>query len=1580
MLDSVHKIKYLQQILYREKSRKKKKKCWLKNWFNNGMYNEKVSFLYKNKRLLQIIEFSRKENSLFIPNCNWGKNEENPEIRWSSIKPSKVYQPYCNPSAGGVNRYEKHTSKRGYTGNDTQCILTRGRISKEDISNTLAEEYLPSDGNTVYSPSPLWKNKSLEEKNATTVERYMEKKGKIEGKKNKLVIRYEIGSVPIIVTILNKCKEYKYENCKMFDDMCHFLQQQKEGTNENIENLIQIANGFIKCNYFNEGFFDYLFMYALCKHTLSNENLVSLLHILSNVKKVKAVHALFIYKINYAILHRFFSFSIYQLYNLLNAYQKIEKNIDKEFKKGEITVNPYEKWKDPYENFLNKRWNEKIHSEDFKTFYHLRFGNGAEESNQRRDRKRCISFVFSLVNCLRKNKVTMGELERVVNARDCLNEPVFSYIKGEMGIFFIRKVKSEYVIFNRDERKRLYKRKDVILQRVAGGKDVSMGRMVNPVEKKNDGRVKRSEIIQLRLIKKMKKKVNARIFIPFINIHNEEWKICQKNKNNEEIILSLKNKYIKKIEDFFHYSYKHMYIKFDKNSLLITFSCFSKKRQLLNDDILQMLTNIIEKKITYFNSEQVIKFMNNYSNLKNKNIKNNIFNFFIRFLYNNNNIIYLKDKHINILVNIIINKIHFINEDVIKFVNKFLINHKPYYKNKNNIYSYLFFNFYFSILNREFINSLYYSITTLHILYNFKHVNILFSSCLVISNCNIYLRKIFKIINVSALYMLKNILFSYISTSEKYIPSYMFIKDLNHIVDFIFYANSSMTNKIFKGTSKDIKKRIKCKKYSFMNPNPTTLWKKMSLSISRKKNDHTNSVYFMKKRNKILLYYSFNSYGRIYLMTSSLNIKIFILIKKCIHIFLKKHWGNVTKEIATVLVKALTNLHEMQNKTIQIKKRYTYFYIAKNGICRKNRITNEYFLKITSDIKKFILLFLSQCGTQGEFFSRFAMVKWGLLFTHDKKQVLHAYQDNTAKHSSCNLLTLMHFSSSYKLGEVALSERSITCRENYSTQDEERKGSFSRVSLDSLEGALIETFLKSQKLERPQDKREKLISLIYNEKKRKKSSTKNAIKNFLYAYKCTHHNYLEKYRYQKNVYMNRIITTMEKKFLKRKIKKFDDQVKVDYNFKNVCKYNKFLLRKIWKKWKKKKEFLILKSRGTSGYLDSSDLVEALLSAVVMSLRNAMRSGNLLRDNYTRVSNSYEKLVLFLLSRMIVLKKPKLNNVHYPLYFKFILCINVLKYIFPKLYQMHAHILMYWKKIFRRNVGGGKTFRNYFDYVKSGQVNPHEHFSFAGLPPFTGSSTSRGTKNEEIGKSTNVTDVGDVAVNRAQDDIAHFLNYPCISQTGYKYKLRDNNYYSFEDSFYFKKSDKYKNVVHHSMYDEYRYVQNSAHKLYSFLIYLCKRLVKKKKERRKKKRKIFPYNMNSQCGKKKSLLLRVQFRILSVKKMDLFHNHVIRVDVKKDGSSNVNTFCFFVYSPFNVNKIVENDINAVSRSGVSTNETLRRSEQIFFKREIFLSLFLIKIRLHKKIPTGFRLIPVCSEELNSIHHKIDMYLYLLRKMR
>ncbi|SBT49103.1 conserved Plasmodium protein, unknown function [Plasmodium ovale wallikeri] len=1364
MLDSVHKIKYLQQILYREKSRKKKKKCWLKNWFNNGMYNEKVSFLYKNKRLLQIIEFSRKENSLFIPNCNWGKNEENPEIRWSSIKPSKVYQPYCNPSAGGVNRYEKHTSKRGYTGNDTQCILTRGRISKEDISNTLAEEYLPSDGNTVYSPSPLWKNKSLEEKNATTVERYMEKKGKIEGKKNKLVIRYEIGSVPIIVTILNKCKEYKYENCKMFDDMCHFLQQQKEGTNENIENLIQIANGFIKCNYFNEGFFDYLFMYALCKHTLSNENLVSLLHILSNVKKVKAVHALFIYKINYAILHRFFSFSIYQLYNLLNAYQKIEKNIDKEFKKGEITVNPYEKWKDPYENFLNKRWNEKIHSEDFKTFYHLRFGNGAEESNQRRDRKRCISFVFSLVNCLRKNKVTMGELERVVNARDCLNEPVFSYIKGEMGIFFIRKVKSEYVIFNRDERKRLYKRKDVILQRVAGGKDVSMGRMVNPVEKKNDGRVKRSEIIQLRLIKKMKKKVNARIFIPFINIHNEEWKICQKNKNNEEIILSLKNKYIKKIEDFFHYSYKHIYI----------------------------------------------------------------------------------------------------------------------------------------------------------------------------------------------------------STSEKYIPSYMFIKDLNHIVDFIFYANSSMTNKIFKGTSKDIKKRIKCKKYSFMNPNPTTLWKKMSLSISRKKNDHTNSVYFMKKRNKILLYYSFNSYGRIYLMTSSLNIKIFILIKKCIHIFLKKHWGNVTKEIATVLVKALTNLHEMQNKTIQIKKRYTYFYIAKNGICRKNRITNEYFLKITSDIKKFILLFLSQCGTQGEFFSRFAMVKWGLLFTHDKKQVLHAYQDNTAKHSSCNLLTLMHFSSSYKLGEVALSERSITCRENYSTQDEERKGSFSRVSLskkqtgaitiscirlvfpfmlkngsphfcsasallllhfrptsspfaglDSLEGALIETFLKSQKLERPQDKREKLISLIYNEKKRKKSSTKNAIKNFLYAYKCTHHNYLEKYRYQKNVYMNRIITTMEKKFLKRKIKKFDDQVKVDYSFKNVCKYNKFLLRKIWKKWKKKKEFLILKSRGTSGYLDSSDLVEALLSAVVMSLRNAMRSGNLLRDNYTRVSNSYEK----------------------------------------------------------RNVGGGKTFRNYFDYVKSGQVNPHEHFSFAGLPPFTGSSTSRGTKNEEIGKSTNVTDVGDVAVNRAQDDIAHFLNYPCISQTGYKYKLRDNNYYSFEDSFYFKKSDKYKNVVHHSMYDEYRYVQNSAHKLYSFLIYLCKRLVKKKKERRKKKRKIFPYNMNSQCGKKKSLLLRVQFRILSVKKMDLFHNHVIRVDVKKDGSSNVNTFCFFVYSPFNVNKIVENDINAVSRSGVSTNETLRRSEQIFFKREIFLSLFLIKIRLHKKIPTGFRLIPVCSEELNSIHHKIDMYLYL-----
>ncbi|SBS98367.1 hypothetical protein POVCU1_045600, partial [Plasmodium ovale curtisi] len=573
----------------REKSRKKKKKCWFKNWYNNGMYNEKVSFLYKNKRLLQIIEFSRKENSLFIPNCNWGKNEENPEIRWSSIKSSKIYQPYCDPSVGGVNRYEKHTSKRGHTGNDTQCILTRGRISKEDISNTLAEEYLPSDGKTLYSPSPLWKNKSLEEKNATTVERYMEKKGKVEGKKNKLVIRYDIGSVPIIVNILNKCKEYKYENCKMFDDMCHFLQQQKEGTNENITSLIQIANGFIKCNYFNESFFDYLFMYALCEHTLSNGNLVSLLHILSNVKIVKAVHVLFIYKSNYAILHRFFSFSIYQLYNLLNAYQKIEKNIDKEFQKREITVNPCEKWKDPYINFLNKRWNEKIHSEDFKTFYHLRFGNETEESNKRRDRKRCISFVFSLVNYLRKNKVTMGELERVVNVRDCLNDPVFSYIKGEMGIFFLRKVKSEYVIFNRDERKRLYKRKNAILQRVAGGKgvttdgkdvsmegknismegkdvsmegkkismegkdvsmegknismegkNISMEGMVNPVEKENEGRMKRSEIIQLRLIKKMKKKVNARIFIPLINIHKEEWKISQKNKNNEEI-LSLKN-------------------------------------------------------------------------------------------------------------------------------------------------------------------------------------------------------------------------------------------------------------------------------------------------------------------------------------------------------------------------------------------------------------------------------------------------------------------------------------------------------------------------------------------------------------------------------------------------------------------------------------------------------------------------------------------------------------------------------------------------------------------------------------------------------------------------------------------------------------------------------------------------------------------------------------------------------------------------------------------------------------------------------------------------------------------------------
>lgn len=65
-----------------------------------------------------------------------------------------------------------------------------------------------------------------------------------------------------------------------------------------------------------------------------------------------------------------------------------------------------------------------------------------------------------------------------------------------------------------------------------------------------------------------------------------------------------------------------MNLTFDEKSLLITLSCFSKKGPLLFNDVIYMLTYLMEKKINYYNHEEIIDLMNSYSNMKNeKNIK-----------------------------------------------------------------------------------------------------------------------------------------------------------------------------------------------------------------------------------------------------------------------------------------------------------------------------------------------------------------------------------------------------------------------------------------------------------------------------------------------------------------------------------------------------------------------------------------------------------------------------------------------------------------------------------------------------------------------------------------------------------------------------------------------------------------------------------------------------------------------------------------------------------------------------------------------------------------------------------------------
>ncbi|SBT80927.1 conserved Plasmodium protein, unknown function [Plasmodium malariae] len=1683
MLSNAKKINYLKKILYREKGKKKKRNfnnC--KKVYYNNIYSEKVSFSYKNKRLIQIIELYKKERSIFFINHHlnikkWNTGKELP-IGSGNIKNLILHHSDKNRKSvnnedgtnGASSNSDVHTCVRSYikrhdyiddkshkddkddyryTAKKMNCFMNApscpnvkvdtnmpvkeiknnyiNKLSNEQnepdmcnytnvhegkkkkiIKKKKKKELFHSADKNAYL---LWAQGQYaalrEKKSIIAVEKYAEQCERSENERNKLIIKYEMRNVNNLMTILTKCQEYNYVDHTLYDDIYSllllYLCREK---NIDLKGLIEISLIFIKLNYINEEYFNYLFLHILSLHILSNDDLVPILRILSSIKKISILHVLFLYKSNFMLVHRLYSFSLYQLYNILNCYLKIYKHmcILKEHEQCAGKNDPHFcKISD------NIRSGEKINSDDFVAFYKLNFEKEGDEQTIIKKKKNSIDFLFFLIDCLNRKKITIENISRIVNTYDCLQEPFFSYIKKKIGNFFLKKVKSEYVLYNRDERKCLYKVRDCILQKIQKesknketGKNEGYPLKINrtdshiengdlyrssvnsPIVLENNilrskaayCGIKNSEIIQLKLIKKLKRKISARVFIPFIMIlDNGGYRVsggavrcvCRTgygstdSSAHENACISGSNLY-----DFFYYNYKHMNLMFDPKNLVITLSCFSKKCRILSDEVLNMLTDLIKKKINYFNHEQIIDIMNSFSNIRNDKISNGIFNFLARFLFDNNKIIYLKDRHINILLNVLIKKKYFINEDVIHFICNFVVNHKPYYKNFKNIYIYFFFHFHFNKLNDHFLNSMYYSLLSKKSpISNFENLNKAFSCTLVLSSNIKYQKKIFALIGTSILCILKKINLESNTICPKYLKS---------IVDFIFYFNSSITKEVYKGYESGLKK---IRKLSQSNGtihfiHNTIYCKKM------KRESNYNSCRVRgrveKKKKKMLLYYCTNSYNNIYYMTASFDVRIFILIKKIFDkIFKQEKCTTISSEYIILLIKTMSNLSELQKKIMHIKKSYTYFYINQKWISKKNKFTNCYFLKIINEIRNNILLFLHDTDKEKIFFSNICMLRSNYIFEYlNNEEHICSYIRKSIdqikikkKVSTSHVILLMYFLSAYKIDEIILTNRSIKLKENCSNQGGRR------AELEKLERSLIEAFLEVNKLKNTEDKREELISFIYNEKKRKKSRVKNVIKNFLLTYKFTDYNYLAKFQYKKNVYMNRIFNKyVEKKMLKRRIKKMDDMAKLNDSFKNINKYNKYLIYIFLKKWKKKKKkYLILKSTSHSGHINENNLIELLLSAIMVSIRYVI--GNQNSNNHFSL---YEKLIIFVLNQMILLKKPKIVNINYHIYFKLILCINALKYMFHKLFRNYFYILMYWKKVIGKNIGNEKTLRNYLDYAKSEAINEKKKLNIVSM------STNREDSINRIPQSCTRDNISlnekikNSKINVHNCSFLNLLDYPCISQTRYNYKLRENKYPSFENKFYFKNYSCYKNIVHHNIYEQFRFLQNNSHTLYLYIMYLKKRLMKKSnQQKRKKKKRNFKDKINLKCNKNKSILFKNNFKILDVKKIEFFHNHIIQVDTYKNDNTNVNTHFFFIYSSFNVNTIIADNIN-------NSTQTKKKKEQTFFKREFSLTLFLAQIILHKKYLTGFNLIPICYDELNNIHSKKSLYIYLSTKLQ
>ncbi|CAD2105183.1 conserved Plasmodium protein, unknown function [Plasmodium vinckei brucechwatti] len=1500
-----NKIKYLKEILYREKSKKVYKHIYYtnnnkhrfknigysKNIYYSNAYKERVVFLYKNKTLIQIIGAIKSEQSVFLSTC----------------KQNGLYK-NIGPSQFNVNHQTEI--------NNEQLILKANpnlsKINKLYNENSKLEINQIKDGRNG-------KKTERESKNMAIINKYIERHEKNENKKNKLIIKYDIKNLNNIMLILKKCQEYNYINYTLFEDIINelILYIKEKYKTVDLKKIINISNHFIKFKYYNENYNNYLFMFLVTRQIISNTDLIHILYIIKkNENTINNLYALLIYKINFIIIHRLYSFSLYELYNILNFYIQINKYISIFKEKEEGT---YKKGQPIYNTSLSYEKKKCIRSsENFKYFYQIgndTIGNYKYEKDL--TKKNSINFIFRMISLLNNKQINIDQLFRVINIPDCVNEPFYLYITNKISDFFLNKIKSEYVIYNRNERKRLYKIRDKLLQK---GKSITEKNGQNNLNPK----VGNPKLTQLSLIDKMKKrKMDARMFIPLLRIQNS---IC----NN-------------KVFDFFYYTYKHMNINFNPKGLMITFNAFSKNWKNMNRSVVYMITNLIEQKINYFNHEDLVNILDSYSNIPNEKIKKNSLNFIIRFLFNNNKIIYLNDIQIKILLNFIIKKKIYINDDAIYYITNFILNHKPYYKNLKNVYLYLFFHFHFNKINSQFLNFLYLSIiTNKKGVENFGDLNNLFSSTLVISKNVKYQKKINKIINISALANLKNI--------NNNIRSIFFLNNLKDIVNFIFYLNKSISSNVYVG-------------------HPTLLNNYEALTKTNK-TYHRNTKW--KNRKKInqtsrRVYFSQNSFNENYLITTSFDIKILIYIKNIFFNFLKNQKNNmVNNEVLYFLIKGITNLYELQKKiNTHTNNKYTYFYISQQGICKKNKIINNYVLKTIHNINIKILSFLSQFSYK-IYFINSIMIKNGYIFEQvDKQSDTLSYIQNYINQPK-NIKHILRYSlfseflSSYKINEISMSMFSVTFGNFQPGQIEERK------DIDKLEHELMRGILSGMKNKTDERKKENLFSIIYNEKKRKKNSSKKVIKNMILSYKCHKYNYLKKYEFKKNVYMNKILKNIDKQALRRKIIKIDNQLKLNSNFKNVNKYNKFLIFKLYKnKIKTIKNKLILRNTITTvEYIESNKIIELLTNILTLHIRYILRN-----MSYKSVCNNneylstYEKIIKYLLNYMVVLKKPQATNLDYHIYLKLMFCINLLKYVFPKLYHNYFHILMYWKKIINKNLSNEKTFRNYFEYANSQEINPFEKLSVHNL--------QKNNINILCNNDHNIVnkqiDNNQISLNK--NNFVNLLNYPCISQTKYKYKLRSNTNYIFENSFFFKQANNYKNITHHNIYEYYRHLQNYSDKLYKYFINLKTKLAKKKQ---KKKKYIF---VNSKLVKKVSNFKFVVpsncLNIINVEKINLFHNHLIKVDIKKNNQiSTINTFIFFIYSSFNLNTVV--------KASTHFTQTKHQANQTFLQRDTFLFLFLCRLILDRQYDR-YDLIPIHSDSVNSAYQKKHLYLHLLRKL-